>query len=69
MSESGKATLRHFPPPEDDWWICEQGQKTCKKCGEDRLTHTVTDFRGQQVFCSVCSHSWWACGRQKNWRD
>jgi len=23
------------------------------------MTHSVTDFRGEQVFCPVCANSWW----------
>lgn len=58
-----------YPPVEHDWWKSEMGQRTCRKCGEDRLTHSVTDFRGEQVFCQVCSHAWWAIGKPRTWRD
>lgn len=47
-----------YPPPESDWWRSEMGQRMCRRCGEDRLTHIVKDGWGEQWFCSVCSHSW-----------
>ena len=30
----------------------------CPKCREHRLVEIVTDARGEQGFCAVCSHSW-----------
>ncbi len=56
-----------FPPEGDDWWMSEMGKRTCKKCGEDKMTHSVTDFRGEQVYCPVCANSWWAVGKDKAW--
>jgi hypothetical protein len=47
-----------YPPPEDDWWRSEKGITMCRRCGEDRMTHTVTDGWGVQRYCDVCSHSW-----------
>lgn len=47
-----------YPQPDSDWWRSEMGKRMCKRCGEDRLTHLVTDGWGQQMFCDVCSHSW-----------
>jgi hypothetical protein len=63
-----RAMSANFPPPEDDWWITGPGKRTCRKCGEDRMTHEVTDFRGVQVFCPVCAASWWVLGGPKPWR-
>lgn len=31
----------------------------CERCRETRLTEVVKDARGEQGFCSVCSHAWW----------
>ena len=47
-----------YPPPEHDWWRSEMGIKMCRKCGEDRLTHIITDGWGSRYFCQVCSHDW-----------
>ena len=59
---------RKFPPPKDDWWTIGPGKGLCRKCGEERLVTEVTDFRGVQMFCQVCSHHWWHVGRDKPWR-
>jgi hypothetical protein len=48
----------YYPPPESDWWTSTLGMKMCRKCGEDRLTHTVKDGWGVRHVCDVCSHSW-----------
>ncbi len=47
-----------YPPPDDDWWRSEMGKQTCRGCGEDRLTHSIVDGWGEQVYCQVCSRSW-----------
>lgn len=49
---------RSYPPPNDDWWKSEKGIRMCRRCGEDRMTHIITDGWGQQMYCDVCSHSW-----------
>lgn len=48
-----------WPPPGDNFWRVGPGKKTCRHCGEDRLTTLVEDARGKQIYCGVCSHSWW----------
>ena len=45
--------------PNHDWWRSEMGQTMCQGCGEQRLVHTITDARGVQAFCCVCSRDWW----------
>ena len=45
--------------PDHDWWTSEMGKTMCRGCGEQRLVHTITDARGVQAFCTVCSRSWW----------
>lgn len=45
------------------------GKGMCRGCGEERLVHAVTDFRGTQHFCQVCSRSWWVVGKDRNWND
>lgn len=47
-----------YPHPDDDWWRSEMGQKTCPKCMEDRLTHSIIDGWGTRSYCDVCSHAW-----------
>jgi ssDNA-binding Zn-finger/Zn-ribbon topoisomerase 1 len=51
-------TERRYPPPNDDWWASEQGKGMCRRCGEERMVHKITDGWGEQNFCAVCSHSW-----------
>jgi len=60
-----------FPPPEDDWWRSEMGKRTCRNpdCGEDRLTHSLTDWRGEQLHCDVCGETFWILGKDKPWRE
>jgi hypothetical protein len=60
---------RAYPGPNDDWWIVGPGKGMCKSCGEERLVTKVQDFRGIQMFCQVCSRSWWYIGRDKPWRS
>lgn len=47
-----------YPPPEEDGWRDEMGKHPCPKCGEDRLTQTLTDRRGVRCNCHVCSYQW-----------
>jgi hypothetical protein len=51
-------TDRRYPPPDHDWWRSEMGIGMCRRCGEERLVHRITDGWGEQNFCQVCSHSW-----------
>ena len=47
-----------YPGPDEDWYRSEQGKGMCRKCGEERLVHKISDGWGEQNFCKVCSHSW-----------
>lgn len=58
-----------FPPAKEDWWVMQNNELMCPKCHETRLMETVTDFRGIQAFCNVCSFHWYLVGKQRNWRD
>ena len=58
MSDSQSGGTKSVPPPHTAHTIgpCP---KPCPKCGEDRLVTIVTDARGRQGVCDVCSHDWW----------
>lgn len=45
--------------PDHDWWRDEMGKTMCQGCGEQRLVQTITDARGIEAFCQVCSRHWW----------
>ncbi len=63
------AAVRKFPLPADDWWITGPGKTMCRKCGEERLTQEIIDFRGKQLYCQVCGHTRWLLGKDRHWSD
>jgi formylmethanofuran dehydrogenase subunit E len=38
----------------EQWLLTPEGQRVCRKCGEDRLTEKI----GAQWVCKVCAHHW-----------
>ena len=71
LRSDGDDVAAAFPPPDQDWWTLSKSQqpRLCKNCGEERQVEEISDFRGTQGFCAVCSHSWWLIGGPKNYRD